>query len=358
MEYWQRSKYVARIVSGQTRLKIKNEIFYVKTPQRLQKCLAEEIFHEKLWEAEQLGAYSQEELGQFLSDKGIWTEDNEAILKTANDNLDKLKAGLYTDQLKEKVVRSLRLYIQTTKNEILRLEILKHSHDYVSSLGIAHAAKQRYLLGCSIYYSNGNAYWENEDGWDKPDFLLDSVAIKLREEELNEAEFRELARSDPWRNTWNLHKYCGQGILDIAAVDMSDEQKMLVTWSGVYDNIMEHPDNLSSGVIEDDDMLDGWMIIKRREREKNQVQSAVDKLTGNEKIKNAAEQFIPAENMGNPNKVMELNDAYASNIFKQRMNVVKKSGEAGVAEQHLPDVRMRIQQEAVQKFAQQVKGNK
>ena len=85
---------------------------------------------------------------------------------------------------------------------------------------------------------------------------------------LGESEIRELARSEPWKSIWSSSK--NEGVLfGKRAIELSEEQKHLIMWSTMYDSIGESPDSPSDKIIADDDMLDGWLILQRREREHN-----------------------------------------------------------------------------------------
>jgi hypothetical protein len=354
MELWQRSRYISRIVSGQMRFRINNEIFYVRTPTRPQRCLADELFCEQLEEVQYAGAYTEKDLKKFLEEKGIWIEDDEIKLKTLLDDIDKLKVGLFEMRVRSLEQLKIRKALEKAKLEANRLEILKHSYDHISAIGIATSAKHKYLLGCSIFYENG-PYWTDETGWEMPDGILDKIIFKINQEKISDCEFREIARSDPWRSTWNIQKHCTAGLFEGSAFDLTDDQKNLIIWSSIYESVREHPDILEEDIIADDDMLDGWMIIKRKDREKNHIKDA-DNLIKNDKIKNSTEVFVKVDNNKDAKKVIDLNDEQASQTFYQRMNTIKKKGV--VEEQEMPDTAVRLHQERMELLSQQIKRNK
>ena len=76
-------------------------------------------------------------------------------------------------------------------------------------------------------------------------------------------------------------------------------------WSSLYDNIQESPDCPSNEVINDDDMLDGWMIIQKRNREQAKLQKDAENKFGNKKISNADEVFIVKDYYNQPDQKPE-----------------------------------------------------
>jgi hypothetical protein len=258
--------------------------------------------------------------------------------------------------LAKRIVENTRKMLAVTRTEIMRLETLRHAYDHVSCMGIASSAKMRYLLGCSVFNEDGSPYWNSPQCYEEPDVFLERIMAKINQESLEEHQFRELARTEPWRSMWALRNHCGRGAFDVASTDLTDEQRVLMTWSTIYDSIQEHPDNLSESLVADDDMVDGWMIIKRRERETNQNQDVVDNLIkGNQRISNAQEIFVVPQSAEMVKLIQDKNQGEAKFILSERMKAVKRAGEAGVSEQNLPDVTRKIQQQRHERFMQQAK---
>lgn len=354
MEVWERNHHIARIVAGQTRFRLGGESYYVRAPSRLQRCLAEEIFMEQLEEAESVGAYNEEQILDFLSTRKLFTEEDSNTLDVLRKNIEKLKIDLFEKRIRSNEASRIRVLLEKSKSEQERLMILRHSYDHITQVGIASSARQRYLLGCSVFQSDGTPYWEDENGWLEPDPILDKLMFKINSFRLVEADYREIARSEPWHTIWNIQKHCRQELFEGSAVDLTDEQKNLVIWSSVYSSIRDHPDDLDDEVIDDDDMLDGWMLIKKRQRDKNKLQSIAN--VGNKKIREAAEQFRVVDTVEDARKVMGLNDDVVQHTIAQRMKLIKTKGV--VSEVEMPDTITRLRQERQEMFSQHIKGMK
>jgi hypothetical protein len=138
--------------------------------------------------------------------------------------------------------------------------------------------------------------------------------------------------------------------------ELTYNQKNLIIWSQMYDNIQESMDCPSKDVIEDDDMLDGWFIIQAQKREKENAEKEVDGLVKNEKIKNASEVFVVAQSDEHAEQINKANSVHSMMIKKQRENFIKQ---AGIVQDHnLPDQRLQIQMDQTNAFRNKVRGGR
>ena len=138
--------------------------------------------------------------------------------------------------------------------------------------------------------------------------------------------------------------------------ELTYNQKNLIIWSQMYDNIQESMDCPSKDVIEDDDMLDGWFIIQAQKRDKENAQKEVDGLVRNEKIKNSSEVFVVAQSEEHAEQINKANNFHGTVIKKQRENFIKK---AGVAEDHnFPDQKLQIQAQQNNEYRNKFKGGR
>ena len=93
-------------------------------------------------------------------------------------------------------------------------------------------------------------------------------------------EFREIARTDPFRSRWSLLK---TNVFDFEI--LTGEQTSLCMYCRMYDNVYEHPEKPTEQVIDDDDMLDGWFAKQRKQMEEDKQRKELEKVSGmDEKI--------------------------------------------------------------------------
>jgi muconolactone delta-isomerase len=158
---------------------------------------------------------------------------------------------------------------------------------------------------------------------------------------ISESKSRELARNDPWKSLWVTRESSGFTLFaNPPNTELTYNQKNILIWSQMYDNIQESMECPNKEVIEDDDMLDGWFIIQHKKREKDRVEKEFENSTKNEKIKNAPEVFVVASKE-KAEKINDMNDMNAKMIKHQRKLALDRYG--SLDEQNLPDQRRNIQ---------------
>lgn len=328
-----------RICSGVNRIKIRNEIFIYKSPDRNLKCMADEKYQEILQSGYAEGLFNKDELLQRLYLDGQWTIEEEEEITKIPKKIEDLKVELFNAVVKSNTRIRIRENLKKNKDRLNQLLTKKHQLDYLTCEGMASISKIKFIVSRCIFNENFEKIFVNDDK------ILDSIISALNAIRLEESDYRDLARNEPWRSIWSLGKYDCFGI---PVVDFSDEQKTLCTWSKVYDSVYESQECPSDMVIEEDDMLDGWFIVQRRKRQTEQEKNELDGLVSNSKIRDCKEVFIMAQTPEDARKINNLNDPYAKMIKKQRESVLAKGKE--VSESNLPDVKqdlMMMQQQAL-----------
>jgi hypothetical protein len=342
METWERELHTARILSGRTRVRVGDETFTLVPPSPGVRYAAAELYRDVWQECHALGVMTEPELLDLLRRRKIWTAQDEEQHRLLTEKVDDLKVGLFENWTRSHERSRIRHALDIGKRELARLEGVRHGLDHVTCDGVAASARVRFATGCSLLRPGGLPYWPDDSGWDAPDTHLDDVIEHLVRLRLGEAEVRELCRTDPWRSIWSSRKYAGRGLVDADAASLTDEQRYAMMWSGVYDSIRDSPDCPDDGIVDDDDMLDGWMIRQKREREAQRAKKRGDEI-GNEKIRNADEVYLPADTVADARKVEAMNDAVARTIKSQRLATLRSKGT--VHEMEMPDTWSRFQGE-------------
>ena len=94
---------------------------------------------------------------------------------------------------------------------------------------------------------------------------------------------RQIARSEYWKGYYLTHE---QGVFGKPVGDLNPEQLSLLTSTRMYARIAEHPDSPDQSVIDDDDVLDGWVLYqteKAIEEERKTVKAKTIKLATHKK---------------------------------------------------------------------------
>ena len=263
---------------------------------------------------------------------GKWTLAGDQKMGEIEKFIEDQKVLLYQSAIQADKVRPIRKQLLQAKQFLNKLHEVKYSLHSFTLRGFAQFAQQQYILGKTIY---------QEEQWltDMSLKLLDQIKIKMCDFIVSSAEFRELARTDPWRSYWGMT----DNPFSSHVVDLDHDKRTLMTYSKMYDNIYENPDCPSEQVINDDDMLDGWMIVQRRERQEKKQEKQSDNVVGNlsAKYQNSNEIFLPAQSKEQIGQVDKMNTVKSKMVRKQRQQMIDKQGRVGVGK--LPDEVMALQ---------------
>lgn len=344
MTQLEREMLVHRILSG---VLIYNDITIGCISYR-DKYRADMLYCKVLNECNYHEQWSEEDLLKFLVNQNLWDLIRQERIDALPQEMEDCKVELFNCVFKSLDKIRIKEKINALKIEFEKLYRERHKYDHLTNVGVATMAKTKYLIGCSLR-KNGKKIFKG-DWWESPGDLIDRCMNFIVENKLSDNQLRELARTEPWRSHWNARK---AGMRLFHNKFFTDEQMSLVSWTGIYDNIYGHPECPSQSIIEDDDALDGWMIVQRRKRGDSEIKNDVDKLIKNPKIRNSQEIFLVAQTPDDAKKIDSLNNAAASIAKAQKFAAVKQKG--SVNEVNMPDVRQRIQMEMNQKSAEKIR---
>ena len=309
----ERELLVYRVICGYLRLNIDGKIIKVKSPSNRLRYEAQEVFQEYYNKAKEIGV---EEDYSYLAD---WTSTEERKLEELKTSIEDCKIDLYHAAFKEMESIVVRSKLKTLELEQATLFSKKNFYMYLTCEGIASHAKRLFIIENCSYFNGKRCNWS--------EISLTKVFNYCNEHYLTEEVYRELARTEPWGSIWRTRP---------RFKSLTEEQKYLILWSQQYDSIYKHPDCPPDDIIADDDMLDGWLILRRRERESKQGQGLVSKKLTNDKIAQAGEVYVFTDSEREAKAVESMNSPEASRIKKQRLNTIKEKGE--VRESEMPDV--------------------
>lgn len=332
MDHRIKDQAVCRILSAQTAFLFDGQKYVYKAPTIELKNESYCVYESALAEGSYDTYATNEDLLDYLIGMGLWSKQKETQLEALPKTLEDLKVELFQSTFDGRKRMAIRNAIEKKRNEYHELLTEKHQHEHMTAHGYATIAQNNYLAARSIHL-RGKPLYDDETYQFCPQSLLDSLNNRLRDVQLIEAEYREIARTDPWRGYYLA--------LDHLRPTITDELRILLGWSRLYDNIREAHDCPHDTVVEDDDMLDGWLILKRREQDKNKSQKQGEEaISQNPKIRNAGEVFVVAKTPEDIARVAALNDGEASMRKQAKIQTVQERGT--VKEQEMPTTRLEI----------------
>ena len=235
---------------------------------------------------------------------------------------------------------TIRKYLRAGEKQFAEHTSKKYQYHDSTSEGIAFLEKSIFLISQCTFLGDSLYSFDEVSAKD--------VWMTYQNLMCDEKKVRELAREDPWRTIWLLKDTGCINLFSNNNRELSTDQANLLAWSNMYDSISQSPDNPSDDVVNDDDMLDGWLILQRKKREKDRAQSEVDN-TLNDKTRNAGEIFLMAGSEKDADRIDNMNDMNTKMIKKQRNIAIKEKGDS--MDQHeLPDQKMLIQNQLSQQY--------
>lgn len=337
---------VNRIIAGRTPLRIKNQfgvyetIYYIR-PSLTDKLIADEIYSE-LCQNYSDDLLSEDELLEYLYKIGAWTEQDEEIIEKLPKDIEQLKIKCYESYLNSEVRKMAKKAIQIAKNKLIEVLGIKNQYSHLTITGTALLEKIKYLTGRALFNKSGQRIFKEKSFWKQTNSILDQSISCLNYLKISETDFREIARSEPWRSYWSVREACN-GLFSKSAVLLTDDQKELINWSLLYDGVFSHTDCPPDDVIEDDDCLDGFLILDKKNRDKDKLNNKVEGGIKNERIRNADEVYIAADTFEDAQKIHSLNSDFAKAKISQRNKIIENKGE--ISEKDLPDVKQRLMME-------------
>lgn len=342
---------VARICSGTVRCRLDrpngSRVYLLKSPTSEQLYRAQELYAERFEDCERSGLYTEAALLDFLIVQDFWTIEQEELLTKLPKEIDEFKVGLFKTGFRSKEKTVIRKALVAARQKLGELSMQRAAYAHLSCSGVASLARSKYLIGVSLYRRSGQPAFAG-NFWKHSSSLLDAAMEEVARQKLTEAHYRELARSEPWRSIWSSRTSEGS-LFGVPVTRHNEDQHNLVCWSMLYDNVYSHPNAPSDEVIADDDVLDGWLIDQRRQREAAANEGSADELIKNEKIRSSQEVYLVADTVDDARKVESLNSAAATATKRQRFKALKEAGTLNELE--MPDTKRRLRMEATQKLA-------
>jgi len=337
-------------MTGRIRCEVSDQSLFVGSPSPTEQWEANRIFHEALIDAQLFDIIGDKELLDYLTDTGLWTVEEQTQIDAVPDKIEAYKVEMYNSYVsfQGKRVQQVRRAIKRLLREVNPLFIKRHAYDVYTCEGFAQQAKLQYICNVTATDLQGNVVDLSHDT-----YLIQDVVHIYMNTRIAEQDIRLLARTEPWRSIWSAGKAEGQ-LFGIPAISLTEEQRSIITWSSLYDNIRESPDCPTDTVVNDDDLLDGWLVVQHRKNEQEKKQQGTQKVGQSEKMARAAEIFLPVETPEDAQRVNDMNDAQARMVKRQRAHMIQQHGV--VPDQNMPDSQLKMRAQAMQEMRQRVKG--
>tara|TARA_R110002110_G_scaffold35303_1_gene119354 strand:+ start:277 stop:1290 length:1014 start_codon:yes stop_codon:yes gene_type:complete len=328
-------------MAGKIGIKIDGKSCFIAIPEAYDKYVAQQIFFSTKRDAGFYGVMTAEEVNEMMLKNGLWSDEEEEKLEGFPKRLENLKVALYEAQMNPKLLKATRKTLDNEKGRFKKLSDKKSIFSNLTRDGSANTLKLQYLLYTSVIDKKGEHIYDGDDFWEDEHKLIEHIFKEYLSAQIEEEIIRELARTEPWRSYWGASKIEGS-VFGKSASELTTEQRSLINWSKFYDSINEHMESPDEKVIQDDDLLDGWLIIQNRKSKKEKLEKEIDGKLG--KNKGAQEVYVMADSRDHASEINSLNNPMAKRIKNQRERVMDKEG--SVSEEQLPDAKQRMRTQA------------
>jgi hypothetical protein len=317
MKLYEREYFVSRIRSGTYQVKLEDVVVTIRSPTIEDECYGNEAYVEAYEAALYDDIMTEEHAIAWAIERGLWSDEKEQKIELLNKDIDKLKVEIFNNRSKSMMREKIRVYIRATEKALKKVLDEKNSWFSKTCEGIAAEEKNLAMLSRCLYIGKERADVEYID--------LHSMYSIYSTMMLDESSLREIARNEPWRLSWTLKEH--QPLFaKHEGRQLTNDQKVLLIWSKMYDNIQESMDCPTQDVIDDDDMLDGWFLVQKKKQESERAKSELESRTKNEKIANADEVMVVADSQKEADKIHSMNSFGSEVIRKQRIAQVRAKG--------------------------------
>jgi hypothetical protein len=326
-----------RILSGKTIFYFDNEKYVLTSPNINIKYEASLLYNNIINEEKYHDWLREENAENIMMALGLWNLETNKNLKVLEQKLDNLKVDLFVNFMVPSKTKNIRSNIKSTKNSINKIYTTKQTFLSNTLEGYANSIKQEFII-CNTLYKNSKLVFDAGQDY-KSYHLFNSLVQEIDKLMITTEQFKIIARDGIWRNYWNSSSK--NKLFTDSAIDLSDEQRALINISKMYDNIYEHPECPSEQIIEDDDALDGWMLVQKRKNEAAKKQNAFDSSSA-ANMRKAGEVFMVAQSKDDVESITEMNTPESKAILNEKLNYINQVGTVNDGE--LPDVQRTIKQ--------------
>lgn len=340
MKHHDREYFISRIRCGYYIIRENGITLKIYTPTPEEEFEINEIYRDAYERAVYDDFKTEDEMLLWMRERELWTEEDDDKIEGLKKDLERLKVEIFNARNNETLKEKIRMYIRTGEKQLSKQYEKKNSFQMNTCEGVALLEKSiAFLKRCT--FLNGQLY-------DFESIQVDDLLSKYYAMVLNDSQIRELSRNEPWRSLWVLNESNCVKLFSNDSRTLSIDQRNLLIWSKMYDNVQESIDCPSEDVIEDDDMLDGWFIVQRKKREKERAEAEMENTIKNEKIKNSSEIFMVAQTPKDANRINNMNDTTGKIVKQQRFNLIKQKGE--VSQIEFQDEKLKIMQQSNNMF--------
>jgi hypothetical protein len=324
-----------RILSGHLIFYYKQEKYELRRVSNLVRYEGNLLYNKILNDEKYNDWIREENISGIMINLGLWTKETDKTIKQLEKKIENNKVELYENFMKTDTQKKIRKNLEASRDQLNRINSTRSEFTSHTLEGYAHSIKNEYII-CQSLYKNSKKLFSDPDSDSSSYSSFNEMVFEVNKYNISISDFKKLSRNYIWKSYWNAHK--NNPMFPGPVSEWTDDQRSLVSFSQMYDSIYEHPECPAEAVIDDDDALDGWMIVQKRKVEKAKKQQSIDEMNPN--LKKAGEVFLFGQNSTEVEEIMSLNSPEALHKMKEKISFINKVG--SVDDSSLPDVKREL----------------
>lgn len=349
----ERETRVALILSGVIPCVVNQQRCYIKSFRPHVVYESREVYQETYRQAQILGALTDSESQKEIIKAGVWNLYEEQILKELPKKIEDLKIAMYDAYYKFKRRESVEKNLKNKKEQYAHLMFRRNEYKDTTCEGIAELNRKKYLIGLSTYNEEDEPMYNRDTIMQTDDSSLRKLVSAYYQAIPTEEDVRDMVQHEPWRGYWGASKLEGS-LFGCPAKDLTELQRVAIMWSRIYDNVYEHTECPPEDLIQNPDMLDGWLLVQGKKQSEARKKQFGEKHVN--KAQGADEVFVMVEDVKDIQRVNDMMTPEAKRLKQQRLQQLEKQGI--VEEQNMVDSKMKIRTQAMQQMRQQIAAGK
>mgnify|MGYP003109107902 CR=1 FL=1 len=341
MDLQELESVVARILAGVSFFKSEGSLYRVLDSTPEQSVLADYIVAEACEDLAYTSNFMERIDAELIHQRmGTWTNQDDLNIKASEAHVDDLKIALYKTLMSKKKQKQIRKQLEGVRKS-LSLAYFKKDGIYAGTLETHKKnLKDKFLTAINISDLAGNHPYTVENFWTEDSYLANAATEAVAVGYIGQDVIREASRKNPWRSYWNAAK---ADVFSKPLAEVGSVQRLIVTFSQMYDNARQHPECPADDVFDDDDVFDGWMLHDNKLRVKEQRQKQIDSTVGSK----GDEVFIMASDQEEANEIFDVNHD------RQRFQMGRKLKQIRESDRNLDDIELVDNQEKLQVMSNQ-----
>jgi hypothetical protein len=289
-------KYIYRLLSGKAYLKL-NDKFIIYTPPSVDLLHQAEFFYEeKYFEGISSSFISLEESHDLALTKNMITKEELLEIEKLPEKTDDVKVDYFFayQQKSEYSMKILKKTIDSLKRKAIKLSNKKNTYYTITADHWAEYNTKLWITAQLLYDENMNKI--NTDSFT----FVNKVYNNL--EQISSDCYRKIARHQEWSLYWG----CKDTLFNNKDI-LNEEQITIINTSKMFDAIQQNPNCPDKEVLDDSDLLDGWLINNSRKRDGDIAKRDIDKQLDRAGVK-GGNIFVVAKDAEDAKRINNMNN--------------------------------------------------